>query len=135
MGASIGMAKGASEAGLKPAVAVIGDSTFLHSGMTPLVDAVSCGTAMTVLIVDNETVAMTGGQETILPSSKIKPLIEGIGVEPEHIRVLDAHRRSHEENVNVMKQEIDYDGLSVIISVRECIESAKKRKKKEGAAS
>lgn len=135
MGASIGMAKGASEAGLKPAVAVIGDSTFLHSGMTPLVDAVSCGTAMTVLIVDNETVAMTGGQETILPSSKIKPLIEGIGVDPEHIRVLDAHRRSHEENVNVMKQEIDYDGLSVIISVRECIESAKKRKKKEGAAS
>ncbi|HKJ00940.1 MAG TPA: hypothetical protein VJ997_00760, partial [Longimicrobiales bacterium] len=37
MGASIGMAKGASDAGVRPAVAVIGDSTFLHSGLTPLV--------------------------------------------------------------------------------------------------
>ena len=134
MGASIGMAKGISEAGLKPAVAVIGDSTFLHSGMTPLVDAVSCGTGMTVLIVDNETVAMTGGQETILPSSKLKPLIEGIGVDPEHICVLDAHRRSHDENVSIMKRELAYEGLSVIISVRECIESAKKRRRKEGSS-
>ena len=41
MGASIGMAKGAADAGLRPVVAVIGDSTFLHSGVTPLMDAVA----------------------------------------------------------------------------------------------
>ena len=56
MGASIGMAKGASDAGFRPVVAVIGDSTFLHSGITPLMDAVAADTDMTLLILDNETV-------------------------------------------------------------------------------
>ena len=49
MGASVGMAKGAADAGLRPALAVIGDSTFLHSGVTPLMDAVAAGTPMTLL--------------------------------------------------------------------------------------
>ena len=48
MGASIGMAKGASDAGLRPAIAVIGDSTFLHSGVTGLMDAVAADTDMTL---------------------------------------------------------------------------------------
>ena len=64
MGASIGMAKGAAEAGFRPVVAVIGDSTFLHSGITPLLDAVAANTDMTLLILDNATAAMTGGQPT-----------------------------------------------------------------------
>jgi indolepyruvate ferredoxin oxidoreductase alpha subunit len=72
MGASVGMAKGAAEAGFHPAVAVIGDSTFLHSGITPLVDAVASGANMTLLILDNSTTAMTGGQPTILTSSRLE---------------------------------------------------------------
>ena len=64
MGASVGMAKGAADAGYHPVVAVIGDSTFLHSGVTPLMDAVAADTPMTLLILDNKTVAMTGGQPT-----------------------------------------------------------------------
>ena len=67
MGASITAAKGASEAGLNNVMAVIGDSTFLHSGLTGLVDCVACDTDVTIIIVDNETTAMTGGQTTILP--------------------------------------------------------------------
>ncbi len=68
MGASVGMARGASEAGLENVVATIGDSTFLHSGITGLIDAVSTDTPMTLVILDNSTTAMTGGQDTILSS-------------------------------------------------------------------
>ena len=61
MGASITMAKGASDGGLHPAVAVIGDSTFTHSGMTGLLDCVNENANVTIVISDNETTAMTGG--------------------------------------------------------------------------
>ena len=64
MGASITMAKGASDAGVFPAIAVIGDSTFTHSGMTGLLDAVNDHANITVVISDNMTTAMTGGQDS-----------------------------------------------------------------------
>lgn len=63
MGASITMAKGAADAGQHPAVAIIGDSTFTHSGMTGLLDAINENTPMTVIISDNLTTGMTGGQD------------------------------------------------------------------------
>lgn len=134
MGASVGMAKGAAEAGLKPAVGVIGDSTFLHSGIPALVDAVSCGTPMTLVILDNATVAMTGGQPTMVPSSRLAKIVEGIGVEPDHLHVLEAHRREHETNKTILLQEMKYEGVSVIITVRECLETLRKRKKMGGAS-
>ena len=55
MGASITMAKGAADAGQHPAVAIIGDSTFTHSGMTGLLDAINENTPMVVIISDNLT--------------------------------------------------------------------------------
>ncbi len=64
MGASITMAKGAADAGQHPAVAIIGDSTFTHSGMTGLLDAINENTPMTVIICDNLTTGMTGGQDS-----------------------------------------------------------------------
>ncbi len=64
MGASITMAKGAADAGQHPAVAIIGDSTFTHSGMTGLLDAINENTHMTVIISDNLTTGMTGGQDS-----------------------------------------------------------------------
>ena len=64
MGASIGQALGMEKAGLDTdVVAVIGDSTFLHSGITPLIDAVYNEGKITVIILDNGTTAMTGHQE------------------------------------------------------------------------
>lgn len=129
MGASVGMAKGASDAGLKPAVALIGDSTFLHSGVTPLMDAVASNTDMTLIILDNETTAMTGGQPTILPSSRLQPLVLGLGVDPAHCHLLSAHHRHTAENAKIIRQEIEHPGLSVIITVRECIETLKTKKK------
>lgn len=133
MGASIGMAKGASEAGLRPAVAVIGDSTFLHSGVTALMDCVAADTDMTLVILDNETVGMTGGQPTILPSSRLEKLVLALGVEPEQFHVLKAHPKSEAKNTEVIRSAIAHEGLSVIIMVRECIETAKTRRKTAGA--
>ena len=129
MGASIGMAKGAAEAGLRPAVAVIGDSTFLHSGVTALMDAVAADTEMTVVILDNGTVAMTGGQPTILPSSRLEGLLLGLGVRPERLHVLDAHPRREEQNAEILRREVAHEGLSVVVMVRECVETARRKKR------
>ncbi len=134
MGASIGMARGASDAGLHPVVAVIGDSTFLHSGVTPLMDAIAADTPMTVLILDNKTVAMTGGQPTIRPSSGLEPLLRGLGVAPAHLHIVEAHPRRSAANTAVLKGELEHRGLSVVVAVRECIETAKRDRKQKAAA-
>jgi len=125
MGASIGMAKGAAEAGLHPVVAVIGDSTFLHSGVTPLMDAVAANANMTLIIADNGTVAMTGTQPTVLSQPQLEKVVLGLGVDPAHFHVLTAHPKNLEQNAEVLAQEIKHQGLSVIISRRQCLEAAK----------
>jgi indolepyruvate ferredoxin oxidoreductase, alpha subunit len=132
MGASVGMAKGASDAGLRPAVAVIGDSTFLHSGVTALMDAAAHNTDMTLVILDNSTTGMTGGQPTILSSSQIHQTVLGVGVDPAHCHIIETHRRFTEQNTALIKQELDYHGLSVIIAMRECIETLKAKRSEKG---
>ncbi len=121
MGASIGMARGASEAGQKHVVASIGDGTFMHSGITALIDAASTNTDMTLIIMDNSTTAMTGMQDTIMTSPMIKNLVIACGVDPEHLKELKVLPKNHEENRRIIKEEIEYEGLSVIITLRECI--------------
>jgi indolepyruvate ferredoxin oxidoreductase, alpha subunit len=133
MGASIGMARGAAEAGYKYAFGVIGDSTFLHSGITGLVDAVARNTPMTVIILDNSIVAMTGCQPTMLPSSQLEKLVLGVGVDPAHLRVIDTKPNMVEENAKILMEEAEYRGLSVVIMVRECLEAFRLRKKKDAA--
>ncbi len=128
MGASVSMAVGAAEAGKKHTVAVIGDSTFVHSGITPLIDAVARNVPITVVILDNGTVAMTGGQETILPTANLPALVRGLGVDPEHVITIEAHHRYEKENREILKREIQYPGVSVVIAVRECLETARKKK-------
>jgi indolepyruvate ferredoxin oxidoreductase alpha subunit len=135
MGASIAMAKGAVEAGLKPVVAVIGDSTFLHSGVTPLLDAVASDTDMTVLILDNEAVGMTGAQDPIVPSARLEQIVLGAGVDPAHLHVVDPHPRKVAANADVIRREIDHPGLSVVIARRECKVAAKRRARARAAES
>jgi indolepyruvate ferredoxin oxidoreductase alpha subunit len=129
MGASIGMARGASDAGLKYSMAVIGDSTFAHSGLPALLGAAKDNINMTVFILDNATVAMTGGQETLATGNTLKEIVKGLGVQQEHIKTITPLPMQHEKNVELMRKEIEYKGLSVIISCRECIQTAKRRKK------
>lgn len=128
MGASITMAKGAADGGLQPVFAVIGDSTFTHSGMTGLLDCVVEKTNINILIVDNESVSMTGGQDSSA-KGKIESICEGIGVQPEHIRLFVPLKKNHNEIVRIMKEEIEYSGVSVIIGRRTCIQKISRIKK------
>lgn len=128
MGASITMAKGAADAGLEPVFAVIGDSTFTHSGMTGLLDCVYEKTNVNIIIVDNETVAMTGGQDSSA-KGRIEKICAGIGVEPEHIRVFVPLKKNYAEIVAIMKEEVAYKGVSVLIGRRECIQRISRVKK------
>ena len=132
MGASVSMAKGGADAGIYPSVGVLGDSTFAHSGITPLVDAAASDTDMTLFIVDNASVAMTGGQSTFLSGDKLLNMIRGTGVDERHIRVITPLARNLEANVQVIEEEIAHRGLSVIVSVRECIQQARKRSREKG---
>jgi indolepyruvate ferredoxin oxidoreductase alpha subunit len=128
MGASITMAKGAADAGLFPAVAVIGDSTFTHSGMTGLLDCVNEESNITIVISDNETTAMTGGQDSA-GTGRLESICAGIGVDPAHIRVIIPLKKNYEEMKSLIREEIEYKGVSVIIPRRECIQTfARKRK-------
>ena len=128
MGAAVTMAVGAAEAGLFPSVCVIGDSTFTHSGITGLLDAVIRKSPVTVIISDNSTTGMTGGQESHA-TGRLKDICQGIGVEIQHIREIIPLPKNHEDNVRIMKEEIEYAGVSVIIAARECIQTVLKRKK------
>jgi indolepyruvate ferredoxin oxidoreductase alpha subunit len=128
MGASVTMAKGAADAGLYPSVAVIGDSTFTHSGMTGLLDCVNENTDMVLVISDNETTAMTGGQDSA-GTGRIEAICAGLGVPQEHIRVVVPLRKNYEEMKQVLREELNYHGLSVIIPRRECIQTLKRKNK------
>ncbi|HCF57600.1 MAG TPA: indolepyruvate ferredoxin oxidoreductase [Myxococcales bacterium] len=128
MGASISMASGAAAGGMHPVLAAIGDSTFVHSGMTPLIGAAKHNVNMTVFILDNGTTGMTGGQDSMANDSKLVEVVKGLGVDPAHIHTLVPHRKNHQANVELIKREVAYKGLSVIIPVRECIQTAKKKK-------
>jgi indolepyruvate ferredoxin oxidoreductase alpha subunit len=128
MGASISMAKGAADAGLGPAVAVIGDSTFTHSGMTPLLDAVWENSNITVYILDNETTGMTGGQDSV-GQGRLEQICLGLGVPREHLRVIVPLPRNHEENVKILREEVcQYEGVSVVIARRECIQTMRRKR-------
>ena len=128
MGASITMAKGASDAGVHPAVAVIGDSTFTHSGMTGLLDCVNENSNVTIVISDNETTAMTGGQDSA-GTGRLEAICAGIGVAAEHIRVVVPLKKNYEEMKQVIREEIEYNGVSVIIPRRECIQTLARKKR------
>ena len=127
MGASISMAKGASDAGISPAIAVIGDSTFTHSGMTGVLDAVWENANVTIMILDNGTTGMTGGQNSI-GAGRMEDICAGLGVSKEHIKVIVPLPKNKDENVAAIKAELAYQGLSVIVSRRECIQTLRRKK-------
>ncbi len=130
MGASIGLALGmekADPAAARSTVAVIGDSTFIHSGITPLMDVVYSRGKTTVLILDNRTTGMTGHQDhpgtgvtlqkEVTKAVDLEALCRSIGVE----RVTVADPFNLEELYNIVSAEIEADEPSVIIARHPCI--------------
>ena len=132
MGASITMAKGAADAGQWPAVAIIGDSTFTHSGMTGLLDAINENADITVIISDNLTTGMTGGQDSA-GTNKFEAICRGLGLSDEHLHVVVPLPKNMPEITSIMRQEINYHGTSVIIPRRECIQTLQRHLKQKKA--
>ena len=128
MGASITMAKGAADAGQWPSVAVIGDSTFTHSGMTGLLDAINENSNITVIISDNLTTGMTGGQDSA-GTNKFEAICRGLGLADEHLHVVVPLPKNMPEITEILRQEINYKGTSVIIPRRECIQTLQRHLK------
>lgn len=130
MGASIGtlmgMEKARGEEFARKSVAVIGDSTFVHSGITGLIDIVYNQGTSTVLILDNDTTAMTGHQDhpatglTITAQTTRKldlvALCKAVGIE--HVRVVDPLKL--DELKQALTEELDRREPSVIICKRPC---------------
>lgn len=131
MGASIGMAHGMSKAlkekGKGKVVGVIGDSTFVHSGITPLLNMAYNKSDALIIICDNSTTAMTGMQEhpatgyTLQGKETkqldLKLLVSSLGIE--NIKVIDPYNLK--ETREAIKEELEKDGPSVIISQRSCV--------------
>jgi indolepyruvate ferredoxin oxidoreductase alpha subunit len=128
MGSSIGMAIGAAHAGMTPALCVIGDGTFTHSGLAPLLDAARENVNVKVFILDNAIVAMTGGQPTQATDEQVVDLVTGLGVPRAHIRVVEPTRHKKDHTVAVIREELAHEGVSVIIARRACVTYAKEIK-------
>jgi indolepyruvate ferredoxin oxidoreductase alpha subunit len=126
MGASVGMMAGMNKVlGRRAAAAVLGDSTFFHSGVTPLIDARYNEAEGLVIVLDNHTTAMTGHQGhpgTGLrldgsqgPALDIERLCQGIGVRCETVDALDT--KAFE---SALRRELDAQGLGVIVALAPC---------------
>jgi indolepyruvate ferredoxin oxidoreductase alpha subunit len=94
-------------------------------------DAVNEKSNMVLIIGDNESISMTGGQDSSA-FGRIEAISEGVGVLPEHIHVLESLPRNHDLLVSLLRKEIAYNGVSVIIPRRECIQKLSRRKREEG---
>ena len=130
MGASFTMAQGAAYSGTWPAVGVLGDSTFTHSGMTGLLDAVNSKADVVLCISDNLTTAMTGGQDSA-GTGRIEAICAGLGVDPAHIRTIVPLPKNYPDMEKVIREEIEYHGVSVIVCRRECIQTARRHAKQK----
>ncbi len=130
MGVALGMDKGRGEADRnKRILAVIGDSTFMHMGMQGLLDITWNRGNVTVLLLDNGTVGMTGGQNTpangrdirggAAPRIDLPKLVEALGVKPERIRTVDPYELPL--LFKTVREEIKIDEVSVIIARRPCV--------------
>ncbi len=132
MGASVGMAHGFDKAtdgaDSRNTVGVIGDSTFLHSGITNLMNAVYNQSSMTLVILDNSITGMTGHQQNpstgknirleAAPQVSLEKLCESVGVLPEAVRVVDPVDTYETEKV--IKEELARETVSVVIARRPC---------------
>ena len=126
MGASIGTAMGFSLTNNKPVVAIIGDGTFFHAGIPPLINAVMYNHKITVAILNNRLTAMTGGQPAPSSDKKIadtqnqidiESVVKGLGVK----WVKSVNVANTKENTKLFREAMDFDGPAVMIFNGDCI--------------
>ncbi|MBO4434908.1 MAG: indolepyruvate ferredoxin oxidoreductase, partial [Bacteroidales bacterium] len=93
-----------------------------------LLDAVNGKADVVLCISDNLTTAMTGGQDSA-GTGRIEAICEGLGVEKEHIRTIVPLPKNYPDMEKVIREEIEYHGVSVIVCRRECIQTARRHAK------
>jgi indolepyruvate ferredoxin oxidoreductase, alpha subunit len=135
MGAGISKAAGISKQGVRRVAAVIGDSTFIHSGIPALINAVYNKANILVLILDNSAVAMTGHQPTPLTGvtakggeggkTSLEDLCRSCGVNS--VEVADPF--DTEKTEAILREKIDAEGVNVVISRRPCVFLLKRKAK------
>lgn len=129
MGSSIGNAVGIAKAGLetRPIIATLGDSTFLHAGIPALIDAVYNDANITVMILDNHIVAMTGGQDHAGTGKTLRgeethrvdfeEMVRACGVK--WVKTIDSYDMA--ALYQALREAIEHKGVSVVISDRPCV--------------
>ncbi|MHB1457906.1 MAG: thiamine pyrophosphate-dependent enzyme, partial [Armatimonadota bacterium] len=138
MGASIGNALGFEKAGYpKRIAAILGDSTFFHSGITGLLDVVYNKGVSTVIVLDNRITAMTGHQDnpgtgrTLMSEQtkeiSIEQVARGVGID--RVRTIDCY--DMEEVESVLREELDSSEPSVIVARRPCVIGARLKTKRQ----
>jgi indolepyruvate ferredoxin oxidoreductase alpha subunit len=126
MGASIGMAMGAAYVGMKPAVGIIGDSTFFHSGLPTLMSLVkSKDCNVTLVVMDNRITGMTGQQETVI-TDVIEKIAHAAGLPEANIHTLKPLPKFHAENVKILEKVLSHNGPDLIVFKRECVQAMRK---------
>ncbi len=137
MGSSIGLAQGFYWAGIEnPVIATIGDSTFFHAGIPPLVNAVQHGANLLVIILDNGWTSMTGFQVNPGTSEQfqakgarrvdIEGIVRGMGVE--NLQVIGPF--DQEQSIEAIIKALQQEGVKVIISQAECALTVARREKR-----
>ncbi|MBA7648595.1 hypothetical protein ES703_56383 [subsurface metagenome] len=118
MGSSIGIAHGIKKATKQKLITFIGDSTFFHSGIPALINTVFNKSNPLIIIMDNQTTAMTGHQpHPGVCGVKIENIIKGCGVK--NLRVVDPAKQA--EFVRTVKEFVKKPEVSVIIARHPCI--------------
>ncbi len=136
MGASIGSANGFAHATDQKVIAFIGDSTFFHAGLPPLVNAIHNKANFIAVILDNRTTAMTGRQPSPsgpvngmgenAPEISIENTVKGIGVN--YVKITDPYNLQNTEKV--FEEALQRNGVSVIIAKHPCALITDEKKKK-----
>jgi len=127
MGSSIGLASGLSVATDQKIVGFIGDSTFFHSGMPPLVNAVHADRKLVIVVLDNRITAMTGGQPNpgiplngmgeVAPEVSIEAIATAIGVG--FVKTVDPANLAAAQTV--MEEALGFDGVAVVVARHPCV--------------
>jgi len=127
MGSSIGTSCGFSKATTQPVVSFIGDSTFFHAGIPPLINAVHNKNRFVLVILDNRTTAMTGGQPhpglpvdglgNEAPEISIPAIVQAVGVE--YMRIINP--LNIKKSVKIFQEALEHPGVAVVISKHPCV--------------
>jgi indolepyruvate ferredoxin oxidoreductase alpha subunit len=138
MGSNAGTACGLSVATDQKIISFMGDSTFFHSGIPPIIDAVHHNHDVVITVLDNRTTAMTGhqphpgtdfdGMGRPAKSIRVEDVVKGCGVQ--HVEVVDPN--NIKETTAAFKRALDFKGPSVVVSKSPCILLDNRDKRKAG---